>query len=65
MTREHTQDTKFTKGTLLGMIGAMLFVMYFVPAILLILGATMILTGLVLIALSIYRFRRRYRAYPA
>lgn len=54
-------DTTFTKGALLGMIGAILVVLYFLPQVLLAVGIAMLVGGFVIIGTSVLRLRRRLR----
>ena len=55
------RDITFTKGTLLGMIGAVLIVLYFVPQVLLAVGIVILVGGFALIGVSVFRLRKRLR----
>ena len=61
---ESTRDTTFTKGALLGLIGALLVILYFIPDALLAMGVALLFIGLLLISVSILRLRRHLEAYP-
>lgn len=62
---ESTRDTTFTKGAFLGLIGALLVILYFVPDALLAVGVALLFIGLLLIGVSILRLRSHLEAYPS